>query len=240
MKMISIIIPTLNEAKYLERVLKSIRNQNSQALEIIIVDGGSTDNTLEIAKKYADAIPIKIAIKKSNIAQARNSGAKLAKGEILIFLDADSTIAPNFIMKCKEIFSNKKIAAVYGKMIPFDEEKTLKFQFLAFIGYRIVPKLSLLLRNPIFPGACMVVRKSAFESINGFREDLDTSEDIDLYRRLFKHGIAQSDELIFSTSMRRFNAGGMHRWIFKWIANYFYYLLTGKTSLKKEDYEIIR
>ncbi len=236
MEMISIIIPTLNEAKYLERALKSIKNQNSQPLEIIVVDGGSSDNTIEIAKRYADVI----VVKKSNIAQARNAGAKLAKGEVLIFLDADSAIAPNFISKCEEIFRNKKIAAVYGKMVPFEEERTLKFRLLALIGYTLVPKLSLLLRNPIFPGACLVVRKNDFEAIDGFREDLDTSEDIDLYRRLFKRGIAQSDELIFSTSLRRFRAGGVKRWIFKWVTNYFYYLRTGKTGLKKEDYGLIR
>lgn len=234
--MISIIIPTLNEAKYLERALKSIKNQTHQALEIIVVDGGSSDNTLEIAKSYADVI----LVKKSNIAQARNAGAKIAKGEVLIFLDADSAIAPDFISKCSKIFKSKKIAGVYGKMVPFEEERTLKFRILAAIGYRFVPKLSLLFRNPIFPGACMVVRKSDFEAINGFREDLDTIEDIDLYRRLFKRGIAQSDELIFSTSLRRFNVGGTYRWIFKWTINYFYYLGTGKTSLRKEDYEIIR
>ncbi|MEM2990070.1 MAG: glycosyltransferase, partial [Halobacteria archaeon] len=178
--------------------------------------------------------------KKSNIAQARNAGAKLAKGEVLIFLDADSAIAPNFISKCSEILNSKKIAAVYGKMEPFEEERALKFRLLAAIGYSLLPKLSLLFRDPIFPGACIVVRKSDFEAINGFREDLDTIEDIDLYRRLFKRGITQSDELIFSTSLRRFNASGMYRWLFKWITNYFYYLRTGKTSLKKEDYEIIR
>lgn len=236
MEMISIIIPTLNEAKYLERALKSIKNQTSQAFEIIIVDGGSIDNTLEIAKRYTDVI----VVKESNIAQARNAGAKLAKGELLIFLDADSAIAPNFISKCIEIFNSKKIAAIYGKMVPFEEERTLKFRLLAAIGYSLVPKLSLLFKNPIFPGACIVVRKSDFESINGFREDLDTIEDIDLYRRLYKRSIAQSDELIFSTSLRRFSAGGMYRWLFKWIINYFYYLRTGKTGLKKEDYEIIR
>lgn len=233
---ISIIIPSLNEANYIERALRSIKNQSFQELEIIVVDGGSSDRTVEIAKNYADLV----LIEKSNIAEARNIGAEHARGGVLVFLDADCAIGPDFALKCREIFSSREVAAAYGKMVPFEEEMTFKLRLLVFTGWRLVPKLSLLVKNPILPGACMVVRRSAFESINGFRADLDTSEDIDLYRRLAKNGIVLSDELVFSASMRRFSKGGVLRWIYKWVTNYFYYLRTGRTGLKRQEYGTIR
>ncbi len=234
--MISIIIPTLNEASYIERSLQSIKNQSAENIEIIVIDGGSSDNTVEIAGQYADLV----MVERSNIAAARNLGAKHARGGVLIFLDADSTIAPDFALKIEEFFSASGIAAAYGKMVPFEEEMTVGLRALTFIGYRLVPKISLLLGSYIISGPCMVVSKSAFDAVKGFREDLDTAEDLDLYRRLAPYGIVQSDALIFSTSMRRFSKGGLFCWLFKWVTNYFYYLLTGKTGLKKEEYVAFR
>src|SRR3989344_6976071 len=90
----SFIIPTLNEGEYLEECLKSIKSQNFNDYEIIIVDSYSKDNTVKIAKKYGAKV---LYESKKGPAVARNTGAKKAKGEILIFPDADVRFEKDFL-----------------------------------------------------------------------------------------------------------------------------------------------
>ena len=90
--MLSIIIPTLNEEKYLPLLLKSIKEQNVKDYEIIISDAQSTDKTLDIAKKNNCKIVLG-----GLPGKARNEGAKVAKGNLLLFLDADVLLGPNFL-----------------------------------------------------------------------------------------------------------------------------------------------
>lgn len=91
---ISIIIPTYNEEKFIRECLDSLKFQTYQKIEIIIIDDGSIDKTLEIVKKY----PVKI-ITQNHLGPgfARNKGASQARGEILVFVDADMTFDRNFI-----------------------------------------------------------------------------------------------------------------------------------------------
>jgi 1,2-diacylglycerol 3-alpha-glucosyltransferase len=94
--LVSIIIPALNEEKYIEKTLKSVRRQTYPKIEVIVVDNGSTDRTGEIAKKYANKV---IVEEKRGIGIARNRGAKEAKGDILLFLDADTEIEKDCVEK---------------------------------------------------------------------------------------------------------------------------------------------
>ncbi len=103
--MISIIIPTLNEEKVLKKTIESVLIQPNK-LEIIISDGGSTDNTLNIAKKYA-----KIVNSKKGRGIQMNSGTKFANGDILLFLHADTILPKNATKKIKKILKDKTIIA---------------------------------------------------------------------------------------------------------------------------------
>ena len=88
----SIVIPTLNEEKYITEALDSIRKQKgAPAHEIIIVDGGSTDKTLKIARKYADLI---IHEPKRTVGAGRNTGMYAARGDILVCANADTVYPP--------------------------------------------------------------------------------------------------------------------------------------------------
>ena len=86
--MLSIIIPTLNEEKYLPRLLESIRRQNFSDYEIIVSDGGSSDKTEEIAKSFKATFFVDSSIRHPSA--QRNNGARISKGDTLLFLDADS------------------------------------------------------------------------------------------------------------------------------------------------------
>lgn len=115
----SIIIPTKNGDKYLDEILKAIYSQTIKNIEVIIIDSGSTDNTLEIIKKY----PIKlkqIPSAKFNHGGTRNLGAKMAKGKYLVYLTQDATPAnkdwlDNLLMPLE---TNPMIVGTYARHIP--------------------------------------------------------------------------------------------------------------------------
>ena len=94
--MLSIIIPTHNEENYLPKLLKCIKKQDHKDYEIIVGDSFSTDKTIKIARNYGCRI-IKDLVQSGGPARGRNSGAKKARGEMLLFLDADSMIDASFI-----------------------------------------------------------------------------------------------------------------------------------------------
>ena len=91
---VSIIIPTLNEEKLIENILKQFTEEIKKKfdLEVIVSDGGSTDRTIEIARKYADKVIEKTDKSKQNISRGRNIGASLSLGDVLIFFNADTRI----------------------------------------------------------------------------------------------------------------------------------------------------
>ena len=112
MKRISVIVPTLNEEKYLRPTLQSLANQTYQDFELIVKDGVSGDNTVDIAKEYADLV---ISEKDVSIGDARNQGAKRAKGDVLAFLDADTSLDKNALEIVAEDFSLYDIVLLLPK-----------------------------------------------------------------------------------------------------------------------------
>src|SRR3989344_7129004 len=102
--MLSIIIPTLNEEKYLPKLLDSIKNQGFKDYEIIVADHSSKDKTRQIAKKYGCRI-----VNGGKPPIARNNGAKIAKGNILFFIDADCIIGKDFFKKSLNEIGGKNL-----------------------------------------------------------------------------------------------------------------------------------
>jgi glycosyltransferase involved in cell wall biosynthesis len=99
---LSVIIPTYQEEEYIAATLSKLVNIKS-LFEIVIIDGGSQDNTVDIAKKFTDKV---YQIEKRGISKAKNHGAIKASGDILVFLDADVYPPPNFAEKVLETFNN--------------------------------------------------------------------------------------------------------------------------------------
>ena len=106
--MISVIVPSYNQGRFLERTLLSIINQDCQNYEIIIMDGGSTDKSVEIIKKYAKKYPDKIlwkSEKDKGQTDAINKGLKLARGDILAYLNSDDTYAAGAFSTILDFFA---------------------------------------------------------------------------------------------------------------------------------------
>jgi len=111
---LSIIIPTLNEEDYLSLLLESIKKQDFRDYEIIIADAGSKDRTIEIAKSYGSRIT-----SGGLPAKGRNQGAKIAKGSIFLFIDADIiSLPPQFLDKILEEFKNRNLDIVSFPIYP--------------------------------------------------------------------------------------------------------------------------
>lgn len=112
---ISIITPSFNQAAFIERTIQSVLSQNYPNLEYIVMDGGSTDGTVEILKKYSDRIIWK-SEKDRGQSDAINKGLGIATGEIVAYLNSDDTYAPSALQKVADFFEhNPEKMWVYGK-----------------------------------------------------------------------------------------------------------------------------
>jgi glycosyltransferase involved in cell wall biosynthesis len=111
---ISIITPTFNSEKYLERCIKSIQSQNYNNIEHIIIDGDSNDETKNIIKKYQNNKTILISEKDDGIWDAMNKGLKIASGDIVSFLNSDDYYYPNAIRTVVRYFNNNNIDFLFG------------------------------------------------------------------------------------------------------------------------------
>ncbi|HUQ84983.1 MAG TPA: glycosyltransferase [Candidatus Limnocylindrales bacterium] len=174
---ISIVIPALNEEERLPRCLDSLLNQSfdKKQFEIIVVDGGSADKTVEIARKMG-AIVYKTHGLKS-IGSVRAYGLKKANGEILAFTDSDSFAAKDWLEEIIKVMSDPKIVCIGGRALP---DKYNFYNKVIFTFYNFFHIANHALGKPIMWGFNMAVKKYAYEKIGGINEELMSSEDWDL------------------------------------------------------------
>ncbi|MHA1829786.1 MAG: glycosyltransferase [Candidatus Heimdallarchaeaceae archaeon] len=180
---LSVIIPTLDEERYIEVCLKSLKSQKTNFnYEIIIVDSSKNNKTIEIAKRYADKI---FKLNKRGIALARNYGAKFASGKILVFTDADC-VAPEFwLQEVAKCFEEKDTVASYGPVF-YEKRASLKIKSLNTINS--VKRWSSIFNSHFPVGNNMAIRKDVFGKINGFNKNLETREDVEIFKRIKKCG----------------------------------------------------
>jgi glycosyltransferase involved in cell wall biosynthesis len=168
--MVSIIVPTMNNEKTLELCLKSVRAQIYQNIELIVVDGGSTDATIKIAEAYADLV-IKSIGERS---KQRNLGFKKAKGDVFLFLDSDMVLSRNVVFEAVRKFDrHKDMVALYIPEVV--EGDTFLSQILNF-------ERSFYNENVI--DAVRFVKRHVFNELKGFDENLVSAEDWDLDHRI--------------------------------------------------------
>ncbi|HOV98020.1 MAG TPA: glycosyltransferase [Bacteroidota bacterium] len=222
----SIIIPTYNEEANIEECLQSILSQNypRNDFEIIVSDGSSSDRTVPIAQQYADKV---VVDSKRGIAHGRNFGAQHASGEILVFVDCDVNLRNNFLQECSTKFQDKELSGLCGKAMPRDGNFFARF---VYYGTYYLVRIFSFFGLPLYPGMCVAYRRTAFEKVGGFREDLGISEDIDLSKRISKIGkcIVHSRAKAF-VSTRRLRKYGLSTVLFH-IWNDLKYLFTGNSA----------
>ncbi len=187
---ISIVIPALNEADSIAATLESLQGFG-ESVEIIVVDGGSFDETIAIARNFN----VKILHSRRGRGIQLQTGANAANGEILWFVHADTIPAPVCVGQIRTALQNKNV--VGGNFtIRFDGAK-MAAKFLTWL----YPQLQLL--GLIYGDSAIFVRREIYESIGGFR-DHPIFEDLDFVERLRKTGKIVTLSAVVTTSSRRF------------------------------------
>ena len=201
---LSLIVPVYNEEAYLKACLSAIANQTIQPNEVIVVDNGSADRTLRIAKQYRF---IKIVQEsRKGVLHARNKGFGLARGDIIARIDADTILPPRWVQKVRTAFADRKVTAVTGPVnyydMPFPSINHLPDHLMRSSIYNWSPK------SPFLFGSNMAIRRSTWHKV---RSDLclrqDIHEDLDLAVHLYNtgHKILYDKNLLAGTSGRRYN-----------------------------------
>ena len=170
--LVSIIIPTYNSSKTVEKCLKSVKKQTYENIETIVSDNFSTDKTADIARKYK----ARVVLKGSERAVAKNYGASVARGSLLYFIDSDFVLACDTVQKCVRAIT-KADALVTSKA------SVGKSFWARTISY----KNQLLADDPSVLAA-RFMKKDVFFKAGGFHETLVYGEDVDLHRRLLDAG----------------------------------------------------
>lgn len=185
---ISIITPSFNQVKYIERTIQSILNQNYPNLEYIIMDGGSTDGTLEIIQKYSDRLIWK-SEKDKGQSDAINKGIKMATGDIVAFLNSDDTYEPGALARVADFFEkNPDKQWAYGKCRIIDEnDKEIRKPITAYKNLLLknFSYTKLLTENFISQPATFW-RRENHSRIGFFNEDEHYCMDYEFWLRLGK------------------------------------------------------
>lgn len=184
---LSIIVPTLNEEKYLPKLLDSIANQKGYMgkLQVVVVDGNSEDKTIEVAKKFKNKINDLLILKSARgIARQRNLGAQKAKYAYLMFIDADIILSSNFLHNALKRFNpnNKFITSfvLWGSEINLLDYAAFLIFYPILISIALIEKFTL--------GGIVLTTKMTHERINGYNEKLIFAEDVDYGKRTVANG----------------------------------------------------
>jgi len=196
--LISVVIPAFNEEAYLGDTLASLnraeaflRDKESLATEIIVVDNASDDSTADVARALG-AIVIKET--HHNVANVRNSGAKLSNGDVLVFVDADTIVPDKLLARIVEAMSD---TTCFGGAVDTDYRPT-KLTSKAYLQFwRMLGKVT-----GMAQGATQFCRRDLFLALNGYDESLFMGEDVDFHWRLKRMAKRQNGSVVLIEDLR--------------------------------------
>lgn len=193
----SIIVPLYNKAAYIAKALQSVFDQTFKDWELIVVDDGSTDNSLDVAKQvlecsHSNLSPFTFHLlsqKNAGVSTARNNGVAASYGDYICFLDADDWWSPTFLEEINLLINDYPDAGIYGtsfyivkngksKVAPIAFDKGFERGFIDYLKV-----YSRRLCMPLWTGA-VCLKKSIFDEMNGFKPQLRLGEDFDLWLRI--------------------------------------------------------
>jgi glycosyltransferase involved in cell wall biosynthesis len=215
---LSIIIPALNEQEYIFQLLKAIRKQDFKDYEIIVADAASNDKTIKIAQEFGCKIT-----EGGLPALGRNNGAKIAKGDLFLFIDADNKI-PNdkFLSELIEKFEKRKLEVASFPISPNGIKLDKFFYWLYNLWVKITQRFL-----PHASGVVLVSRE-IHQKIGGFDEEIKLAEDHEYARRagkIGKFGFIEIEPILFSS--RRFELEGRFKAYLTYVLAGFYILFFG-------------
>ena len=178
---VSIVIPTLNEADNINACLRSLTKLNypSDRYEVIVVDNGSTDRTQDIVEEY-DQVKLYI-FANVNVGAVRNYGAKVARGEILAFIDGDCLAPINWLLTGLSAMEENHVKVIGGTVLIKKDLSWVERSWVSQKTYHDGPTYKLI-------GASIIIDREVFLSVKGFNEDIKAGEDSLLAHTLTNNG----------------------------------------------------
>lgn len=215
---ISVVIPAYNEEKFLPMALASLAKLNRQPDEVIVVDGGSTDQTPQIAEKLGTKV---ITVPHRGIGFARQKGLEAAKGDITAYTDADTEVPIDWLTKIEETLSVPGIAGVFGTFrVP---NGWWVYRYWVNILQQVANQILFWLGIPMAAGQNMAFKTAAGRAVGGFPMEFKIAEDLEMMRRLKSQGnVIFRQDLVVLSSGRRGSEGPRLLWrVFKAFTYYF-------------------
>ncbi len=181
---ISIITPSYNQGQFIEETILSIISQNYPNLEYIIIDGGSSDNTLEIIKKYELYLTYWTSEKDNGQSEAINKGFKMATGEIIGWLNSDDILMPDALIRIADSFkSGKNLDFLNGYTVVIDDNSKIITSHFTLKQKRWYAEHGIFYINQ----PAMFWKREIFNKIGFLKEDFHTQMDKELMIRIFEH-----------------------------------------------------
>ncbi|GAB6077186.1 glycosyltransferase family 2 protein [Desulfurobacterium crinifex] len=234
---LSVIIPTYNAEPYIKKLLEALSFQTQKLDEIIVIDSSSSDNTVEIAKNFGAKVVI-IPKEEFDHGGTRTKAAKLAAGDILIYLTQDAIPADRFsIENIVKVFESEEVGAAYGRQVPY-ENTNLFGKHLRYFNYPSVSftksledRKNLGFKVVFLSNSFAAYRKSVLEEIGWFKSGVIFGEDSIAAAKILLAGykIAYSAEArvfhshsysVLQDFKRYFDVGAFHK-MEKWILDTF-------------------
>lgn len=205
----SIIIPALNEEKLLPLLLSDLSKQTTKDFEVIVVDGMSNDKTVAKAKLFTKKLPSLtiISSKIRNVSVQRNLGAAKARGQYLVFNDADNRLPKHFLEGIRYNLNVEPIDLFTCWCYPDSDES---YDKTVAIYLNLLVEMGYLLKQPVAFGAMIGCRRSVYKITGGFNPQIGFAEDTDFVRQGFKKKLSFTvyHEPRHVFSLRRFRHTG--------------------------------
>ena len=234
----SIVIPAHNEERNIGKLLNTIAHQSYRDFEVIVSDSASEDETCKVVDEYKKRVPSLVLLeeKTPNVSAARNKGAQYARGEYVIFFDADVFIEEHFLKSVMRHIQvdHPTIMTMWNRPAPPSWRGRLIFGLMN----RIVQAAQN--THPAANGPCIIMKRALFESIGGFDQSIFFGEDYDLVKRAHKKGGVMKvykNPLLF-VSTRRFEKEGLIVSLYKSISALLYQFFFGPVRKPIFKYEM--
>lgn len=227
---ISFVIPAFNEENYIGDCLRSVVQlcPDPWIHEIIVVDNGSTDRTVEIARSFPTVIVTHE--QRKGVTRARQRGLDTATGDLLATIDADTRIDQAWLDHVKKHFAHDNIVCLVGRYIYYDYNPKQKGLYTPIAWMNKLLLAASQRRAPYALGGNSVYRTSALRAAGGFNTHIDYfGEDSDTLKRLSRHGmIVRNPRFTARSSARRLNSEGFWKMFFLYRINDVVQKITGK------------
>jgi glycosyltransferase involved in cell wall biosynthesis len=210
----SIVIPSLNEEKHIVSCIKEVKKQAPDA-EVIVVDGKSTDRTVELAESLGAKVVFE---NKKMVSAARNTGLNKAKGDIICYIDADVVPEKYWFKKLTSPFKDNEVMAVAG--IPIPNDGRLIERIGLYLVFGLISPVLFKFNIPLVTGQVMAIRRKDAIKAGGFNTNHLSGEDTYIFLLLRNKGKIVHCDAKVSVSLRRIRKWGLMKYLSFNIRNY--------------------